>query len=48
MQWVFLIVLNLVIDLAIPGIAIWDHIGGLVVGFVLGALFVSRGLQRRR
>jgi membrane associated rhomboid family serine protease len=46
-QWVGLIVLNLVIDVAIPGIAIWDHIGGLVVGFLLGALFVSQGVQRR-
>jgi membrane associated rhomboid family serine protease len=46
-QWVGLIVLNLVIDVAIPGIAIWDHIGGLVVGFALGALFVSRDVQRR-
>jgi membrane associated rhomboid family serine protease len=46
-QWVGLIVLNLVIDVAIPGIAIWDHIGGLVVGFALGALFISGGIQRR-
>ena len=46
-QWIGLIVLNLVIDVAIPGIAIWDHIGGLVVGFALAALFISRGLQRR-
>jgi membrane associated rhomboid family serine protease len=47
-QWIGLIVLNLVIDVAVPGIAIWDHIGGLVVGFALGAFFVSRGLNRRR
>lgn len=47
-QWVGLIVLNLVLDILVPGIAIWDHIGGLAVGFILGAIFVSRGLQQRR
>ncbi len=46
-QWVGLIVLNLVIDVLVPGIAIWDHIGGLVVGFLLGAFFISRGMRRR-
>ncbi len=46
-QWIGLIVLNLVLDYVIPGIAIWDHIGGIVVGFALGAVFISQGLRGR-
>lgn len=37
------IVLNLVITFSIPGISITDHIGGLVVGAVLGGVLALEG-----
>jgi membrane associated rhomboid family serine protease len=42
------IVFNLVITFAIPGISITDHIGGLVVGAILGAVLAldARGAVR--
>lgn len=45
-QWIFFLVLNLLFSFT-PGIALYDHVGGLVVGFLLGALFVSISPSRR-
>lgn len=39
-QWVFFLVINLVFSFSVPGIGAWDHVGGLVSGFILGAIFV--------
>jgi membrane associated rhomboid family serine protease len=47
-QWIFFLALNLIFGFTVPGIGIWDHIGGLAVGFLLGALFVNQSRQRRR
>ena len=47
-QWLFWLVLNLVFGFAVPGIGVADHIGGLVAGFVLGAIFISAGPRSRR
>jgi membrane associated rhomboid family serine protease len=48
-QWLFFLVINLAFSFT-PGIALWDHVGGLVSGLVLGALLLpgalgSRGLR---
>ncbi|MEL4153032.1 rhomboid family intramembrane serine protease [Corynebacterium bovis] len=41
---VTLIIVNLVFTLASPGVSLWGHIGGLVVGAVIGAvLYLGRG-----
>jgi len=47
-QWLFWLVLNLVFGFAVPGIGIADHIGGLIAGFALGALFISVSPRSRR
>jgi membrane associated rhomboid family serine protease len=41
-QWLFFLVLNLYISVAVPGIALYDHLGGLISGFILGALLIPR------
>lgn len=46
-QWVFFLVINLVFSFSVPGIGAWDHVGGLVSGFVLGALFVLTANRKR-
>ncbi|MFI5271792.1 MAG: rhomboid family intramembrane serine protease, partial [Ktedonobacterales bacterium] len=40
-QWLFYLVLNLVISFGFSGIDAWDHIGGLTAGFILGAIMVA-------
>jgi membrane associated rhomboid family serine protease len=46
-QWIFFLVINLVFSFSVPGIGAWDHVGGLVSGFLLGALFVVTANRKR-
>ena len=47
-QWVILIVINFAIDIPnASSIAVWDHVGGLVTGLVLGAFFVMTSSRRK-
>jgi membrane associated rhomboid family serine protease len=48
MQWLFWLVLNLVLSATIPGVALYDHIGGMVSGFILGALLIPHTFKVRR
>lgn len=45
-NWLFWIGINLVFGFSVPGIGIWDHIGGLVAGMILGLIMIPR-LRRR-
>jgi rhomboid protease GluP len=47
-QWLFWLLVNLVFGFAVPGIGVADHIGGLVSGFILGAIFISVSPRSRR
>lgn len=47
-QLVFLVVFNLAISFAVPGIAWQAHIGGLIVGAALGLLLLRTSAIRRR
>jgi membrane associated rhomboid family serine protease len=47
-QWLFWLLVNLVFGFAVPGIGVADHIGGLVSGFILGAIFISVNPRSRR
>ena len=46
-NWLFWIGLNLVFGFSVPGIGIWDHIGGLIAGMLIAFLIMPR-LGRRR
>lgn len=47
-QWVILIVINFAIDIPnASSIAVWDHVGGLATGLVLGTLFVMTSNRRK-
>ncbi|HKV85806.1 MAG TPA: rhomboid family intramembrane serine protease, partial [Ktedonobacterales bacterium] len=47
-QWVILIVINFVIDFSNSStIAVWDHVGGIVTGLVLGAFFVMTSNRKK-
>lgn len=46
-QWIFFLLLNLAFSFA-PGIGLYDHLGGLITGFVLAALFVATAPRSRR
>lgn len=46
-QWVFFLVINLVFDLSATGIALYAHIGGLIVGILIG-LYYLRATPRSR
>src|SRR5579875_3635616 len=39
-QWLFWLALNLAFTFSVPGIAIADHLGGVIAGLILGALLV--------
>jgi membrane associated rhomboid family serine protease len=43
----FVLVLNLVFSVSIPGISIGGHLGGLAAGFITGALVVELAERRR-
>jgi membrane associated rhomboid family serine protease len=45
-NWLFWLGLNLVFGFSVPGIGIWDHIGGLVAGMIFAGLLMPR-LRRR-
>jgi len=45
-NWIFWMAINLVYGFSVPGIGIWDHIGGLVAGMLLGLIVIPR-LRRR-
>ena len=47
-QWIFWLALNLVFDVTAADIGLADHIGGLVAGFILGAIFLSMSPRARR
>src|SRR5262249_15246895 len=47
-QWVFFLAINMIFGFTATGIGVWAHIGGLAVGFLLGAFFVNQSQQRRR
>ncbi|HEX6799940.1 MAG TPA: rhomboid family intramembrane serine protease [Ktedonobacterales bacterium] len=48
-QWVFFLAINLVISFGVGGISAADHMGGLVSGFIIGAIFVlTAGNNRSR
>lgn len=47
-QWVFFLALNLALPLVIPNIAWQDHLGGVIAGFVLGAIFTATASGRSR
>jgi membrane associated rhomboid family serine protease len=46
-QWVFFLLLNLALPLVLPGIAWQDHLGGVISGFALGAIFTATAGRRR-
>lgn len=46
-QWVFWLSINLFISFSVPGIGVWAHLGGLIAGFVIGAIMTSMGTRRR-
>lgn len=49
LQWGFILVLNLVLGITPgSGIAIWGHIGGLVMGMILAYLLMPRTRRSRR
>jgi len=43
----FVLVLNLVFSVSVPGISIGGHLGGLAAGFITGALVVELAERRR-
>ncbi len=45
-NWLFWLGLNLVFGFSLPGIGIWDHIGGLVAGMIIAALLMPRARRR--
>ena len=47
-QWVFWLALNLYLSFSDPNIALYDHLGGLIVGFVLGMLFTNMAMTQRK
>jgi membrane associated rhomboid family serine protease len=47
-QWVFWLVVNLAFSVYVPGIALWDHVGGLVSGLILGAILLPQVLKPLR
>jgi membrane associated rhomboid family serine protease len=46
-QWILVVAINLVFSVVDPQIALYDHVGGLVSGLILGAIFVGTSRPRR-
>jgi membrane associated rhomboid family serine protease len=40
------IVINLVLSVTIAGISLWGHIGGLITGALVGAIYAYSGARR--
>jgi membrane associated rhomboid family serine protease len=47
-QMLFILLINIVLDFSVPGIGIADHAGGLISGFIIGAIMVSLSQRSRR
>ena len=45
-NWLFWLGLNLVFGFSVPGIGIWDHIGGLIAGMIIAFLLMPRSRRR--
>jgi membrane associated rhomboid family serine protease len=45
-QWVFFLAINLVFSFSSPQIALYDHLGGIVSGFLLGVLLIPPLFRR--
>lgn len=46
-QWIFWLALNLYISFTDPNIGLYDHLGGLITGFVLGMVLAGSVMQGR-
>lgn len=46
-QWIFFLVINLLFSFTAANIGAYDHVGGLIVGFLMAAIFVSISPRRR-
>ncbi len=46
-QWLFWLALNIFISISSPNIAGWAHLGGLVSGFIIGAIMATMDGRRR-
>jgi membrane associated rhomboid family serine protease len=46
-QWLMWMVINIVISISSPGIALFGHVGGLVVGMILAYILLPRTRRRR-
>jgi membrane associated rhomboid family serine protease len=46
-QWVFWLAINLYLSFSDRHIALFDHLGGLVTGFILGAILTAAATRRR-
>jgi len=46
-QWLFWLAINAFISISNPGIAGWAHLGGLVAGFIIGAIMTTMDGRRR-
>ena len=46
-QWAFWLAINLFISFTNPSIALWAHLGGLISGFIIGAIMTSMAGRNR-
>lgn len=47
-QWIFWLALNLFLSISVPGIALFAHLGGLISGFLIGALLTTTMRPKQR